>query len=85
MLRPIITQRLFTFFDFGKPNPSFCLVFIKNLAVCPHFVISPYGILLLCSRANRQLHTQDGGSTKNCINQRAHGFYSNRIHTAGSV
>ena len=22
---------------------------------------------------------------KNCINQRAHGFYSNRIHTAGSV
>ena len=29
--------------------------------------------------------TQDGGSTKNCINPRAHGFYSNRIHTAGSV
>ena len=22
---------------------------------------------------------------KNCINQRAHGFYSNRIHTAGSL
>ena len=22
---------------------------------------------------------------KNCVNQVAHGFYSNRIHTAGSV
>ena len=26
-----------------------------------------------------------GDQLKNCINQRAHGFYSNRIHTAGTV
>ena len=69
---------------------------IVSIEQCYWLFLSASLVVIGCSMTVRILRwcyvlgqtdncTQDGGSTKNCINQRAHGFYSNRIHTAGSV